>query len=132
RDFGDGAPIFVHPVVRDVLYAELPCAHRAELHRSVAEALADRADTAIAGLIATHWRASGAMTSAALRWFRRAAHAARTAAAYPLAIRFGEWALEAARTADDATRAELLLDLARDEFDAGWIATSLDHSIAAA
>lgn len=132
RDFGDAAPVFVHAVVRDVLYTELPCAHRAELHRSVAEALADRADTAIAGLIATHWRASDAMTSAALRWFRRAAHAARTAAAYPLAIRFGEWAIEAARTADDATRAELLLDLARDEFDAGWIATSLDHSIAAA
>ncbi|MGW4635873.1 AAA family ATPase [Nocardia sp. NPDC004415] len=132
RDFGDAAPVFVHAVVRDVLYTELPCAHRAELHRSVAEALADRADTAIAGLIATHWRASGATTSAALRWFRRAAHAARLAAAYPLAIRFGEWAIEAARTADDATRAELLLDLARDEFDAGWIATSLDHSIAAA
>ncbi|WP_278260982.1 AAA family ATPase [Nocardia sp. AG03] len=134
REFEDGTAGFRHALVRDAVYAALTAAHRAALHRRAAETLAERGgpDTELAGVIATHWHACGTLTPVALAWFRRAAHAARAMAAATTAIRFGEWALEAAATADEATRASLLIELARDEFDAGWTATSLDHSVAAA
>ena len=137
RRFGDGTTGFTHALIRDAVYADLPPSRRTALHRAAAEALTDRGgpDSAVAGAIATHWRqaAAGAESPAGLRWSRRAAHAARAAAAYEEAIRFGQWAIDAAgSTAPEADRADLLLDLARDEFAAGRIADSLAHCVQAA
>ncbi|MFD6271903.1 ATP-binding protein [Nocardia asteroides] len=133
RRFEDGTTGFTHALVRDAVYADLRPSRRTTWHRAAAKALAarDAPDSAIAGAIATHWRhvADSAETR---HWSRRAARSARAAAAHEDAIRFGEWAVEAAAGAAEAERAELLVELARDEFAAGRIADSLAHCVAAA
>ncbi|MFJ2666058.1 AAA family ATPase [Nocardia fluminea] len=136
RRFADATTGFTHALVRDAVYADLAPSRRAACHRAAAEALAARGgpDSAVAGAIATHWRqASGCADSPSGRhWSRRAARSARASAAYAEAIRFGQWAIDAAgATASDAERAELLIELARDEFATGWVATSLDHCVEA-
>ncbi|MFE5475360.1 AAA family ATPase [Nocardia sp. NPDC056541] len=136
RRFADDTTGFTHAVVRDAVYADLAPSRRAACHRAAAEVLSGRGgpDSAVAGAIATHWRqASGCADSPSGRhWSRRAARSARASAAYAEAIRFGQWAIDAAGgTASDAERAELLIELARDEFAAGWVATSLDHCVEA-
>ncbi|WP_194829358.1 LuxR family transcriptional regulator [Nocardia sp. XZ_19_231] len=136
RRFADETTGFTHALVRDAVYADLVPSRRAAYHRAAAEALAARGgpDSAVAGAIATHWRHACARTDSpqARHWSRRAARSARASAAYAEAIRFGQWAIDAAGTATpDAERAQLLIELARDEFAAGWVATSLDHCVEA-
>ncbi|MFD5175656.1 ATP-binding protein [Nocardia sp. NPDC058379] len=137
RRFDDGTTGFTHALIRDAVYADLTPSRRSALHRVAAEALTARGgpDAVVAGAIATQWReaAAGAESPEGLRWSRRAARSARSAAAYAEAIRFGQWAIDAAgATAAEADRAELLLDLAGDEFAAGRIADSLEHCVQAA
>ncbi|MBC7300438.1 MAG: AAA family ATPase [Nocardia sp.] len=136
REFDDGTTGFAHALIRDAICADLAPSRRADIHRAAAEELSARGgpDSAVAGAIATHWRlATGCADSpGGRRWSRRAARSARASAAYAEAIRFGQWAIDAAgSTASDAERAELLIELARDEFAAGWVATSLDHCVEA-
>ncbi|MFD3744631.1 ATP-binding protein [Nocardia sp. NPDC058633] len=136
RRFDDGTTGFTHALVRDAVYADLTPSRRTAYHRAAAEAMSARGgpDSAVAGAIATHWRhaPSGTDSPQARHWARRAARSARASAAYAEAIRFGEWAIDAAgATVSDAERAELLIELARDEFAAGWVATSLDHCVEA-
>lgn len=130
RRFPDGTTGFTHALVRDAVYADLRPARRRALHHAAARALDERGgpDSATAGAIATHWRHARVATSEATHWARRAARAARTAAAYPEAIRFGQWAIESVgASAPEAERAELLIDLAGDEFAAGHLTDSLEH-----
>ncbi|MFF5031059.1 ATP-binding protein [Nocardia salmonicida] len=136
RRFADETTGFTHALVRDAVYADLVPSRRAAYHRAAAEALAARGgpDSAVAGAIATHWRHACARADSpqARHWSRRAARSARASAAYAEAIRFGQWAIDAASTVTpDAERAQLLIELARDEFAAGWVATSLDHCVEA-
>ncbi len=136
RRFADSTTGFTHALIRDAIYADLVPSRRAACHRAAAEELSARGgpDSAVAGAIATHWRQAtgGADSSCGRHWSRRAARSARASAAYAEAIRFGQWAVDAAGgTAPDAERAELLIELARDEFAAGWVATSLDHCVEA-
>ncbi|WP_068067004.1 ATP-binding protein [Nocardia xishanensis] len=128
----NGAVAFVHALIRDAIYAELSLSERMSLHRSAAELLAARADgdPSAAGPIATHLRrASGPDTDAnCAHWARIAAESARTATAYDEAIRFHRWAIEATGpSAPGPLRAELLIELARSEFEAGRIDDSIDH-----
>ncbi|UGT52569.1 ATP-binding protein [Nocardia asteroides] len=130
RRFADGTTAFTHALVRDAVYADLEPARRRALHLAAAQAVDERGgpDSAIAGAIATHWRRADTAAPAAAHWARRAARAARTAAAYPEAIRFGQWAIESVgAAAPEPERAELLIELAGDEFAAGHIADSLAH-----
>lgn len=136
RRFADGTTGFTHALIRDAVYADLVPSRRSAYHRAAAQELSARGgpDSAVAGAIATHWRqATGCADSPCGRhWSRRAARSARASAAYAEAIRFGQWAIDAAgSTASEAERAELLIELARDEFAAGWVATSLDHCVEA-
>ncbi|MFC6011580.1 ATP-binding protein [Nocardia lasii] len=135
RRFDDGALGFAHALVRDAVYADLAPSRRAEFHRGAAEALCavGGPDSAVAGAIATHWRHARPDSAQGREWSRRAARAARASAAHDEAIRFGQWAIDAAGvTASDAERAELLIELARDEFAAGRVAASLEHCVEAA
>ncbi|MCA2209795.1 helix-turn-helix transcriptional regulator [Nocardia rosealba] len=132
RRFAEGATGFAHALIRDAVYADLAPSHRAVLHRAAAVTSAESCGDGLAGLIATHWRqASGCGESpSCLYWSRVAARSARAAAAYAEAIRFGQWAIDAAGSAAEE-RAELLIDLARDEFADGRIADSLEHCVRA-
>ncbi|MEV0682505.1 AAA family ATPase [Nocardia sp. NPDC050378] len=132
RRFAEGANGFAHALIRDAVYADLAPSRRAVLHRAAAVTLADSCGDGLAGLIATHWRqASGCgESSSCLYWSRVAARSARAAAAYAEAIRFGQWAIDAAGQAAEE-RAESLIDLARDEFADGRIADSLEHCVRA-
>ncbi|TDP43285.1 ATP-binding protein [Nocardia ignorata] len=132
RRFAEGANGFAHALIRDAVYADLAPSRRAVLHRAAAVTLAETCGDGLAGLIATHWRqASGCgESSSCLYWSRVAARSARAAAAYAEAIRFGQWAIDAAGSAAEE-RAELLIDLARDEFADGRIADSLAHCVRA-
>ncbi|MFD3707547.1 AAA family ATPase [Nocardia sp. NPDC058658] len=135
RRFDDGTTGFAHALIRDAIYADLVPSRRAAWHRAAAEELSARGgpDSAVAGAIATHWRqaAGDADSPCGRHWSRRAARSARASAAYAEAIRFGQWAIDASSTASEADRAELLIDLARDEFAAGRVSTSLDHCVEA-
>ncbi|KAF0849466.1 AAA family ATPase [Nocardia caishijiensis] len=132
RRFAEGATGFAHALIRDAVYADLAPSRRAALHRAAAVTLAEHRGAGLAGLIATHWRQASACaeSSSCLYWSRVAARSARAAAAYAEAIRFGEWAIDAAGSAAQE-RTELLIDLARDEFAAGRIADSLAHCVRA-
>ncbi|MEV6340036.1 AAA family ATPase [Nocardia vinacea] len=128
----NGGVAFVHALIRDAIYAELPPSERMSLHRSAAELLAARAygDPSVAGPIATHLRrASGPDSNAdCAHWARIAAESARATTAYDDAIRFHQWAIEATGpNASGPLRAELLIELARSEFEAGRIDDSIDH-----
>ncbi|APE36253.1 hypothetical protein BOX37_22605 [Nocardia mangyaensis] len=136
RRFADDTSGFTHALIRDAVYADLTPSRRTALHRAAATALTERRgpDSAVAGVIATHWRRASARAESppCLDWSRRAARSAREAAAYAEAIRFGQWAIDAAgSTATEAERAELLIDLARDEFAAGRITDSLERCVRA-
>jgi len=66
---------FRHPLTHAVAYRSMLFHRRAELHRSVAEAMTELAVTALddrAALLAHHWEAAGEPVDAA-RWHRRAA-----------------------------------------------------------
>jgi DNA-binding CsgD family transcriptional regulator len=137
----DGGRIrFAHALVRDAVYASLPPARRAALHRRAAlllEPLAVGRDER-AGAVARHWHRAGE-PAMALGWAVRAADAARAAAAYDDAVSYLQLALTATdhgrADGDPATpvdRAELLLDLARMQYLAGQILPSVRTSEQAA
>ena len=121
---------FAHALVRDAAYASLSAPRRAALHLRAAESLervaAGRDEWA--GAVARHWVRAGE-PARAVGWAVRAAEAARAAGAYEDATAYLQLALDAVDrvgTAEaGADRAELLLDLARVEYLAGRIATSL-------
>jgi predicted ATPase len=121
---------FAHVLVRDAAYASLSAPRRIALHRRAAELLepvaAGRDEWA--GAVARHWVRAGE-PARAVGWAVRAAETARAAGAHEDAAGYLQLALDAvdrAGTADvGADRAELLLDLARVEYLAGRIETSL-------
>ena len=121
---------FAHALVRDAAYASLSAPRRAALHQRAAEVLEPVAAgrDELAGAVARHWVRAGE-PARAVGWAVRAAETARAAGAYEDAASYLQLALEAvdrAGTADaGADRAELLLDLARVEYLAGRIETSL-------
>jgi DNA-binding CsgD family transcriptional regulator len=138
---------FAHALVRDAVYDELPPSRRMTWHERAARALEQSSSGAAAGLIAGHWRRSGAPDWAAhcVRWARAAARSASAALAYDEAARFAALALEAAEagtasgsgtagsgTAGAGLRAELTLDVAQAEFAAGHIEATVGRCQAAA
>ncbi len=107
-----GAPLtFVHPIVREAVYGDVPDAQRARDHAQAAELLRDsRAD---AELIASHLiEAHGAVGDWAVPALRGAAKRARVRGAPDAAARYLEAAL---RGPADADRGELLKELALAE-----------------
>ena len=126
---------FLHAVVRDTVYADLPPSSREDLHRRAAEAweeFATRDDTA-AGIVAGHWLRAAAGPDSR----RRAAHWARIAAAVATRSLALDEAAGFLRTAvatagreggAEEQRAELLVELATAEFRAGRIGESLEHA----
>jgi DNA-binding CsgD family transcriptional regulator len=128
---------FVHAVVRDGVYADLAPGLREELHRRAARALEDRADPSIAGVVAGHWL-RGAIDPDGLRraagWARRASAAATRSVAFDEAARFLHLAQEALHRAGAGPEetAELSVELAAAEFQAGRFGQALRHAEAAA
>jgi DNA-binding CsgD family transcriptional regulator/tetratricopeptide (TPR) repeat protein len=129
---------FAHALVRDAVYASLPPVRRAMLHRRAAELLEPLAIARDerAGAIARHWHRAGE-PARAVGWAVRAADAARAAGAYEDAVSYLELALTAfdggrmrvaTEQAVSVDRAELLLDLARMQYLAGLIQSSVDTS----
>lgn len=121
---------FAHALVRDAAYASLSAPRRTALHRRAAELLepvaAGRDEWA--GAVARHWVRAGE-PARAVGWAIRAAETARAAGAYEDGASYLQLALDAVDRAGPAAagadRAELLLDLARVEYLAGRITTSL-------
>ena len=126
---------FVHAVVRDGIYADLPPGTRERLHRQAAEALEEAVgeDPTAAGLVAGHWlRAASdpATLHRAASWARRAADAATRSVAFAQAADLlGQAcsALDRAR-APDGERAALLVERATAEFRAGRMGRSLSSA----
>ncbi|HZR84384.1 MAG TPA: AAA family ATPase [Candidatus Binatia bacterium] len=113
-----GRHAFVHPVVREVLYAELPPAARRALHRRVAEALAARGGRGDGRLeaIADHFVRSlpDGPVEQAIDYARAAAESATARLAHEDAVRLHGQALavlEASAIRDDERRCAVLLDL---------------------
>jgi DNA-binding CsgD family transcriptional regulator len=131
---GDAPIRFAHALVRDAVYASLPPARRASLHRRAAELL-ERLAVARderAGSVARHWDRAGE-PARSVTWAVRAADAAEAAAAYDEAVSYLELAVAAIGKDPAATdggpapsvdRAELLVDLARVQYLAGQILAS--------
>jgi DNA-binding CsgD family transcriptional regulator len=130
---------FTHALVRDGIYAGLPDAERIALHGRAAAVLEPLAREAPerGGEVAAHLLRA-APDQAALRraagWAEAAAAAATSALAFEDAAGYLNTALAAAEAAGtaDAERARLLIELATAEYRAGQLATSLQHSVAAA
>jgi DNA-binding CsgD family transcriptional regulator len=129
---------FVHAVVRDGIYADLPPSAREALHRRIAEAweAAVGVDDTTAGVVAGHWLRAPADPETLTRaagWARRASAAATRSLAFEEAATFLRTALDAAERAccGDADRASLLVEVATAEFRAGRFAESLAHAVTA-
>ncbi len=112
-----GRLAFGHALIRDSLYEEIPVAHRARLHRRVAEVLeelyAGNPDAHLAEL-AHHFTAAvpAAAAGKAIEYARRAGDQAACRLAYEEASRLFETALgivDRVDSPDDETRRELLL-----------------------
>jgi predicted ATPase len=117
---------FTHVLIRDVIYAELAAAERAQLHQAIADVLIARSEHdphASLSDIAHHLFAavtrSGAHT--AIAWARRAAQRASARLAFEESIRLLERCLEALpREVDrDPERADILLELAQARIRSG-------------
>jgi DNA-binding CsgD family transcriptional regulator len=123
---------FAHALVRDAVYEQLAPSRRTALHEQAAAAL-ERTPHPQPGLVANHWRRSGApdWTTHCLRWARLAARSASAALAYDEAARFAALALLAADALDAGARAELTVEAARAEFVAGHIDATLARCHAA-
>jgi DNA-binding CsgD family transcriptional regulator len=118
--------VFEHALVRDAVYAGLPAARRAELHRAAALAW-ERSAAPPPGVVATHWQRAHE-PARCLPWAERADDAARAALAYDDATRFAELALHCARAtaAGDAERARLLVRLAEAQALDGFVERSAE------
>jgi DNA-binding NarL/FixJ family response regulator len=127
---------FVHALVRDAVYAELPAGRRAELHERAARALEARRAADAAGSIAHHWRQAG--TVAALGrcaiWAERADERARSLLGHSDAAAFAELAVSSARDsgAEDAEVARLLIRLAEAHMLVLDLAAGLEACVEAA
>ncbi len=128
---------FLHVLVRDVAYGQIPRGERAEKHRLAAEWIASLGRTEDhAEMLAHHYvsalelrRAAGqaidaAFAERAFETLRDAGERAFSLHAYAPATRFFQSALELA-PAGSADRAHLLLRLARTRYLAGSIETEL-------
>jgi DNA-binding CsgD family transcriptional regulator len=130
----DGGRIrFAHALVRDAVYASLPPGRRATLHRRAAELLEPLAigRDERAGAVARHWHRAGER-GMAVGWAVRAADASGAAGAYDDAVSYLQLALTATSHDPAVDRAELLLDLARMQYLAGQILSSVRTSEQAA
>ncbi|MFC0110679.1 ATP-binding protein [Kibdelosporangium aridum] len=107
---------FVHALVRDALYEQLPPSQRMALHQRAAEALAE---TGPPGPVANHWRLAGNVEKT-VHWARKAAASAIEELAYDEAVEFARLALQ-------FPDARLTLELAKAEYLAGNINASLAH-----
>src|SRR5581483_6281343 len=127
---------FVHALVRDALYEDIPAPRRRQLHRRCGEALeavtGDERDLPLAELAASFFAAGDAR---AVQYARRAGDRAlallgfeEAAQQYDVALR----ALERAHPADDATRCDLLLARGEAENRAGDVEASKETLLAAA
>jgi predicted ATPase len=114
-----GAYRFTYPLVRDVLYKQLPVSERARLHALVAGALEDYAGGAEqtshrdAGEIARHWVEAAALgeVDRALDWSLRAAGLAQDCGDHAAASTYAERGLRAlpfAKKPDAERRARLV------------------------
>ena len=117
---------FVHALVREVLYAELPTAERQRLHLRVANTMqAAQAATVSVDALAHHLRQAAPIGDAdeALKATRAAAMRARNQLAYEhAAFQYGQaLGLLPLLPGGDALRAELLLELGRCQFRAGAV-----------
>jgi tetratricopeptide (TPR) repeat protein len=107
--------LFKHPLVREVIYAGIPTAHRLQLHLACATALetlhGDDREGPLA-LLAHHFVAAAPLGGAAhaIDYSRRAARRATEAAAHEEAVRHLRNALEFA-TDPDPARVALLIEL---------------------
>jgi DNA-binding CsgD family transcriptional regulator len=131
-----GGHAFTHALVRDAVYAELDPAARARWHRRSALALESIEGATAAGRIAVHWQqAAGAdAVQHCWRWASQAAAQAGRALAFDEAARFAALAAKRADLAgaSDAVRAELILQLARAQFDNTDIRAAVDSCVEAA
>jgi DNA-binding CsgD family transcriptional regulator len=129
---------FTHALVRDGIYAGLPDDERIALHDRAAAVLEPLAREAPerGGEVAHLLRAAPGQAAVrrAAGWAAAAATAATSALAFEDAAGYLGTALAAAEAAGapDAERARLLIELATAEYRAGQLATSLQHSVAAA
>ena len=131
-----GLARFSHGLVRSALYAGIPSAARVDLHRRAArlleesgaagseEKLAELAVHALRGAATPEER------SEAVAHLRRAAHVATRRLAYDEAARLLRSASATARLgpARPAERAEIELDLATAEFNAGFVRRAADSA----
>ncbi len=128
---------FVHAVVRDGIYADLPPSAREALHGRVAGAWESvGVDDTTAGVVAGHWLRASPDPDVLVRaaaWARRASVAATRSLAFEEAAGFLRMALDAAERAGcgDEERAELLVEVARTEYRAGRFAEALAHAVVA-
>ena len=119
-----GRYIFVHALVRSTLYDEIATTRRLRLHRSVGEAIEARRGDARLDELAYHFSEAAALglSAKAVDYGRRAAESALARLAYEEAAVHYERALSGLdpdQRADDAERAELLLELGRAVFATG-------------
>lgn len=125
---------FEHALVREAVYRELSAAHRGQLHRRAAQALASLSGPP--GSIATHWQRAGGSeaTGECLRWAEIADADARTALAHDDAARFAALAVDCGRRTElpGEELARLLIRLAEALQLAGRVELSLDACTEAA
>jgi hypothetical protein len=134
---GGAALAFSHVLVRDVLYAQVPAARRAELHRLVAEVLLarheDDPDAPLAELVHHLFAASPDQgDDRSIAWARRAAAQAASRLAFEDAVGFLDRALAALAPERDAERFELELELAAALFGAGQVKRGREICVQAA
>ncbi len=127
-----GSIQFLHALVRDAVYAELPPGARADWHRRCAIALETRSPSTPAGIIAAHWERAAGFDAVhrCLEWALAAANEAEGASAFNDASRFMDQALQCARAerVPDGELAALSVRLAELQFAAGNIESSLTAS----
>ncbi len=120
---------FIHGLVHDAVYAELTPPTRGVPHR--------RAAMALSALVRSSWpvrssgtgdRQPGRTLRPAVEWGETAAEHARRRLAHDEAVTFGTLAAQTAAAADEPVdrRAQLWLDLTRDQVAAGYHGASVE------
>ena len=130
---GDDGVLFAHALLRDGVRRSVDETAAAAVHRRAAEVLAARADPALAGEVAAHWRRAHEPREAARFAVLAAEHAGRVLALDD-AVRHLREAVGSLRAAgaDGDEVATLLIRLATAEFLAGRLTESLASCSAAA
>jgi DNA-binding CsgD family transcriptional regulator len=127
---------FVHDLVRETVYQELPTPIRVQLHRNVAESLGYRTEAGRLPALAHHWfqAAPDGSWEKAVLFASRAADQAMEQLAYEEAARLRQMALDALpdRAGLAWRRWELLVQLADARYRSGDLALSVESCVAAA